>query len=64
MKSTDAKTFIEVVCNCPNCNAYLDIFDENGVKESMGYEPRSEGCDLEIKCSECEEPFIVTDIFY
>ena len=62
MKTTTADTHIEVLCNCPNCDAYLDIFDEYGVKESMGYEPRSENCDLEINCSECKETFLVTDI--
>jgi len=64
LKTTDANTFIEVLCNCPYCNAYLDIFDEHGVKESMGYEPRSENCNLEVDCSECGEKFLVTDIFY
>ena len=62
MKKVDATTHIEVVTNCPYCNAFEDVFDD--VKESMGYEPRADNCDVEATCSECQEVFIVTNVEY
>jgi uncharacterized protein YbaR (Trm112 family) len=62
MKTTSANTLIEVVCVCPYCKSFLDILDEPGVKKSMDCDNKAQNCNLEIKCSECEETFIVTDI--
>ena len=63
MKETTASTFVEITCECPYCEAYLDIFDNDHVKDSLDG-LRSEKCDLEITCNECSETFIVTDICY
>lgn len=62
MKNIRATTFIQVNCKCPYCDAYLDIFDEESVKESLGEDHRADGCNLEIDCPKCEVPFVVTDI--
>lgn len=63
MKTT-ARTHIEVMCTCPNCNYILDIFDDDIVHEEFTRNgaPRAYNCDIEIKCEECEENFVVTNI--
>lgn len=60
MKETTAQTFLEVVCTCPYCGAIEDILKD--VKEVLEYDHRASNIDKEIKCSECSEIFIVTDI--
>ena len=64
MKTVEAQTYVEVTCSCPECNAYLDIFDLGQTKEVMGYDLRAEKCDMEITCPECGKQFIVSDIHY
>lgn len=65
LKTTVANTHIEVTCDCPYCNAYLDIFDRDSVRESfVDNDLTAENCDIEITCPKCKEIFIVTDIFY
>ena len=62
MKEVRANTFVEVTCSCPHCDAFLDILDNDQVRESLGSDHRAEDCDIEITCSECNQEFIVTDI--
>jgi hypothetical protein len=64
MKKVDANCHIEVLCNCPYCDAYEDIFDNDNVKESMGNDHRAENCELEVSCSECGKTFIVENIHF
>jgi uncharacterized protein with PIN domain len=65
MRTTTAMTFIEINCECPNCNSYIDILGEDMVRESLPYsEFNVSNCDVEITCKDCGVPFIVTDIFY
>lgn len=64
MKKTKADLFIEVCCKCPNCGAYLNIFDFDDVKNALDETHNSINCNLEIDCEECKEIFIVTDILF
>jgi|GEM_PF-3062612 len=64
MKTTTAKTSLEVLCKCPNCDYYLDISDDESVREQFTRtgELWATDCGIEIKCEECQETFTVTDI--
>lgn len=64
MEKTTANLFIEVNCKCPHCDAYLDIFDLEDVKMALDETHNAADCDLEIECSNCNEKFIVTDIYF
>ncbi|SFC81601.1 hypothetical protein SAMN05421780_11074 [Flexibacter flexilis DSM 6793] len=60
MKSTTANTSVEVMCNCPICDSYVDILPQ--VSEILGDDHRAENCDKQVTCPDCNEDFIVTDI--
>ena len=60
MKKVNANCFIEVCCKCPYCDAFEDVFEN--VRESMDDDHRAENIDVEVKCSECGEPFIVENV--
>lgn len=62
MKEVRASTFIEVLCQCPNCGYGLDIFEKDNVKESLEEDHRASNCNIEITCEDCNETFLVTDI--
>jgi len=64
MKSTSASLHIQVNCKCPNCDAYLDVFDLEDVKYSLDETHNAQDCNLEIECEECLEKFIITDITF
>jgi uncharacterized Zn finger protein len=62
MKTTEAQTTLEINCNCPYCDAYLDITDES--KEYLDETLRTENDEIEIRCEECNDIFIVDKITY
>jgi len=64
MKQTTANLFIEFTCKCPHCNSYLDIFDLEDVKYALDEIHNAPNCNLEIKCEECLENFVVSDISF
>ncbi len=65
MKEVTAQTNLEVMCSCPYCNAFLDILDNDEIRESLSDNDFSaEDCNVEVSCSECDQKFLVTDIFY
>jgi phage FluMu protein Com len=62
MKQTTAKTFVELNCKCPECEAYIDILDIGNTREYLGHDLRAENIELEIRCTECLKLFIITHI--
>lgn len=62
MEKINANCFIEILCTCPYCGAVEDVFDD--VRELMGDDHRAENIDKEVKCSECEQIFIVENVMY
>ena len=60
MEKVNANCFIEVCCKCPYCDAFEDVFED--VRESMDDDHRADNIDVEVKCSECGEPFIVENV--
>jgi uncharacterized Zn finger protein len=62
MKECKAQTTLEVNCDCPHCDEWLDITDE--AREYLDETLRAEEIELQITCEECGEVFIVTDITY
>jgi len=56
----DARTFIEVNCHCPHCEAFLDVFEN--VREVLGSDLRAENVDVEVTCPECLKLFIVENV--
>ena len=64
MKTITAHLSISVNCKCPNCNSYLDIFDLEDVKYALDETHNASNCNLVIKCEECLEDFIISDIFF
>lgn len=64
MKKVVAITSLEVNCNCPNCGNWMNILQEDSVRESLGRDLSAENCNIEITCDECEKDFLVTDIEY
>lgn len=64
MKKSDATTYLEILCICPNCGACLDLIDDDWIKESLGGELRADNCDVEVNCDECKKAFIVENIYY
>ena len=64
MKETTASLNIEVTCKCPNCGAYLDVFDLEEVKYALDETHNAPDCNLEIECTDCNETFLLTDIYF
>ena len=64
MKTVEAKTYVEVRCNCPECGAWLDIYHRGRTKEVLGYDLRAKDCDMEINCPRCGKEFMVSNINY
>lgn len=64
MKKRTANLSISVNCKCPNCDTYLDIFDLEDVKYALDETHNAINCNLEIECEECNEKFIVSDIYF
>ena len=64
MKTTEAQSHLEVMCYCPHCDNYLDIFDLGLTKEVIGDDLRAKNCDIEITCPDCKKEFIVSNIHY
>lgn len=62
MKTTRAQLSIEILCQCPNCNYDLDLFDEHRVRESLEDDHRASNCNIEIECENCNETFLLTDV--
>lgn len=62
VKTTQATTTLEINCNCPYCNKWLDITDR--AKGSLDEELRAENIDLEITCKYCKKMFYVERIEY
>ena len=62
MKKVDAETHIEVMCHCPYCNSYQDVLEN--VRDVMDHTMRSENCDVEVRCDECRELFIVENVVF
>lgn len=62
-KETTASTSLDINCNCPYCNAFLDIRDV-AIENLTNGELSAEGIEQEVTCEECNETFIVTDIYY
>ena len=62
MKKTRAQLYIEILCDCPNCDESLDVFHNETVKESLQEDHRAYNCDVEIICENCKETFLLTDI--
>lgn len=64
MKSTEAQTNVEVICDCPYCDAHLDIFELGNTQAVLSGELRAHNIDLEITCPECQNTFRVDSIHY
>ena len=62
MRETRAQLYIEILCTCPNCDYGLDLFDEHRVRESLDDDHRASNCDIEIKCENCDQKFLLTDV--
>ena len=62
MKKVNANAHIEVLCSCPYCNAFEDVFEN--VKDSMSEEIRTDNINIEVKCSECKKPFLIENILH
>lgn len=63
MKETTATASLEIHCSCPYCEAFLDIRDEV-IENLTNGELSAEGIEQEVTCTECDETFIITDIYY
>ena len=61
-KKVDASFHCEVMCNCPNCDAYIDIRDD--VSEHLDKYNQAMNIDIEIECTECREYFIVENVTF
>ena len=59
-QKVNANCFIEVVCNCPHCNAFEDVFED--VREVMDDDHSASNIDVEHKCSECEKTFVIENV--
>ena len=65
MKKITASVWIKVTCKCPNCDAFLDLFEMEDVQLALNIVANiPPDCNLEIECTECLEKFIVTDILF
>ena len=62
MEKVNANCSIEVYCTCPHCGAFEDVFED--VREVMDEDHRAENIDVEVKCSECEKPFIIENVYF
>jgi ribosomal protein S27E len=62
MKTASAETSIEIWVHCPHCTEYQNRFDD--LREALDGEPRAEECNEVIKCEDCGEEFVVTEITY
>lgn len=67
----EASWSIEIYCDCPYCNEYIDLLDsragnnDDGMLTSLLCEEIShEPLKLECRCPECGESFIVNNIVY
>lgn len=60
MKEVRANCYVEILCTCPNCGYGLDVLDD--VREVMGDDHRAIGIDIEVKCEDCKETFLITDV--
>lgn len=64
MYKRTATLTISVNCKCPHCESYLDIFDLEDVKYALDETNNAIDCNLEIECEECNEKFIVSNIYF
>lgn len=64
MNKITAFTTLEVCVNCPHCDCYQDIYNDEDVKYELGYSLRTESCDITITCEKCNQTFVVSQIAY
>lgn len=71
MKTAFANIHIEVNVNCPHCDEFIDLLDDSLDTEveksdimiaSFQDEWGCENAEIDVKCPQCEEKFIVTEI--
>jgi hypothetical protein len=63
LPTVKAEAYFEITVMCPHCDCYQVKTDE--LKEHLDHnELRAESCEVEIKCEECENLFIVNTILY
>lgn len=63
MKTTSGQTFIETYVNCPYCGCYQNRFED--LREHFDADrPEFEDDEVELRCEDCGEAFIVTDVTY
>lgn len=62
MKEVYAHSSFEITTDCPYCDGYLDLTEE--LREALDPNDflQSKDCDIEIKCPECNEIFLVKEI--
>lgn len=63
-KIAEAETHLTVMVDCPYCESYQDIQNNDSVRESMGFKLSTTDAELEITCDKCGKIFIVNDILY
>ncbi len=62
MKETTAEFSYDIHAHCPHCNSYIDLSEQ--LKEELGSDNRAENIEVEVNCSDCEKPFMVTEITF
>lgn len=63
MKETTAQSYLEILCHCPYCDFVNDVLED--VREVLPWgELSADKLEVEKKCEECNQTFIITDVFY
>lgn len=62
-KTAEAQFWVTLNCDCPHCNAFLDLW-KIVAHEDLPDAATSEETDILVNCPECEEVFTVTQVTY
>lgn len=57
MKTAEAKIHLEVMCECPHCNKYVNLYSYLSGQVIDIFKYADNGWDIDVICSECRESF-------